>query len=280
MDAEARDPEVVDPEAGDAGVGDDGGTGMPASIEAAWGLRERPHKGPRPSLSQDRIVQAAIQLAQTEGLTAVSMGKVAATLGASTMSLYRHVSAKDELLALMVDAAYGPPPAAATPDEGWREGLSRWAWAFRAAMQRHPWAVRLPIPGLPARPNEVAWFEDGLNSMRDTGLAEAEKASVILLVSGYVRNLATTDADITAAVQASGKTPEAWISAYARLFAKIAETRHFPALSKFVAAGVFDTYDDPDDEFIFGLDRILDGIEALITKRTRASKNTKDLPND
>jgi hypothetical protein len=167
----------------------------------------------------------------------------------------------------MVDAAYGLPPAAPTPDEGWREGLSRWAWAFRACLQRHPWAVRLPISGLPARPNEVAWFEDGLNSLRDTGLAEAEKASVILLVSGYVRNIATTDADIVAAIQASGKTPQAWMSSYARLFAKIAETRRFPALSKFVAAGVFDTYDDPDDEFIFGLDRILDGIDALITAR-------------
>lgn len=246
----------------------DSDTGMPASIEAAWGLRERPHKGPRPSLSQDRIVQAAIQIAQAEGLAAVSMGKVAAKLGASTMSLYRHVSGKDDLLALMVDAAFGPPPAAPTPDEGWREGLSRWAWAFRARLQRHRWAVRLPISGLPARPNEVAWFEDGLNSLRDTSLAEAEKASVILLVSGYVRNIATTDADIVAAIQASGKTPQAWMSSYARLFAKIAETRHFPALSKFVAAGVFDSYDDPDDEFIFGLDRILDGIDALITKRT------------
>jgi AcrR family transcriptional regulator len=253
MDAE--DPEL------------DSGTGMPASIEAAWGLRERPHKGPRPSLSQDRIVQAAIQIAQAEGIAAVSMSKVAAELGASTMSLYRHVSGKDELLALMVDAAYGLPPAAPTPDEGWREGLSRWAWAFRACLQRHPWAVRLPISGLPARPNEVAWFEDGLNSLRDTGLAEAEKASVILLVSGYVRNIATTDADIVAAIQASGKTPQAWLSSYARLFAKIAETRRFPALSKFVAAGVFDTYDDPDDEFIFGLDRILDGIAALVTAR-------------
>jgi AcrR family transcriptional regulator len=249
----------------------DSGTGMPASIEAAWGLRERPHKGPRPSLSQDRIVEAAIQIAQAEGIAAVSMGKVAAKLGASTMSLYRHVSGKDELLALMVDAAYGAPPAPSTPDEGWREGLSRWAWAFRTCMQRHPWAVLLPIPGLPARPNEVAWFEDGLNSLRDTDLAEAEKASVIMLVSGYVRNVATTEADITAAVQASGKTPDDWMAAYARLFVKIAETRHFPALSKFVAAGVFDTFDPPDDEFIFGLDRILDGIEALITKRTPAN---------
>jgi len=78
-------------------------------------------------------------------------------------------------------------------------------------------------------------------------------------------------ADIVAAIQASGKTPQAWMSSYARLFAKIAKTRRFPALSKFVAAGVFDTYDDPDDEFIFGLDRILDGIDALITKRTPPS---------
>jgi AcrR family transcriptional regulator len=240
---------------------------MPASIEAAWGLRERPHKGPRPGLSLERIVQAAIRVAQAEGLAAVSMSRVAAELGASTMSLYRYVSAKDELLALMVDVAYGPP-AAPAPAESWRDGLSRWAWDFRACMQRNAWAVRIPITGLPVRPNEVAWFEDGLHSLRDTGLTEAEKASVLMLVSGYVRTLATLEADLTAALQASGKAPDEWMSSYGRLLAKVTDPQRFPALSKFMAAGVFDVADPPDDEFIFGLDRILDGIAALVSKRT------------
>jgi hypothetical protein len=189
------------------------------------------------------------------------------------------VAAKDELLALMVDAAYGPapagPPPAPGPEErtappdgtGWRVGLSRWAWAMRARIQVHPWVLRIPISGLPTLPNEVGWFEEGLHSLRDTGLSEAEKGSAILLLSGYVRNVAMIDTDIEAAVRASGKTPDDWMSSYARTLTRLADPQRFPALTKFIASGVFDRADPPDAEFSFGLDRVLDGLAALIRTR-------------
>jgi AcrR family transcriptional regulator len=246
---------------------DDSGFELPPSIEAAWGLRPRPSKGPKRGLSLAGIVAAGIRVADADGLAAVSMSRVAADLGASTMSLYRYVSGKEELLALMVDAAYGEPPARPDRGEGWRPGLSRWGWAMRAATRQHPWAVRIPISGLPARPHEVAWFEQALQCLRGTGLTEAEKASVILLLSGYVRNIATQDADIEAAIRASGAAPQEWMSSYARMLTKLADPQRFPALNEFIAAGVFETYDDPDDEFTFGLERILDGIEALVLTR-------------
>src|SRR5215472_3584838 len=81
---------------------------IPGSVTAAWGVRERPHKGPKPGLSLGRIVDAA--------------GRVAAELGTAPMSLYRHVSAKEELLTLMVDAAWGPALDGPAPGEGWRTG--------------------------------------------------------------------------------------------------------------------------------------------------------------
>src|SRR5580704_16646129 len=84
--------------------------GIPDSIAAAWGVRERPHKGPKPALSLPRIVDAAVRIADAEGLDAVSMGRVAVKLGTAPMSLYRHVSAKEELLRLMVDAAWDEFP--------------------------------------------------------------------------------------------------------------------------------------------------------------------------
>jgi AcrR family transcriptional regulator len=248
--------------AGDGGAADE--AGLPATVAAAWGLRERPHKGPKPALSLARIVSAAVQVADAEGLDAVSMGRVAAELGAAPMSLYRHVAGKDELRTLMVDAAWGSPPDAAEPGEGWRAGLARWAWALRARGKRHPWVVRIPLNSLPILPNEVGWFELALACMRDTGLTEARKASVIMLLAGYVRNLATTEADIAAAIQASGLTPVEWMSSYPRILAGLADPRRFPALTQFIAAGVFEAEDGPDDEFMFGLDRILDGLEALI----------------
>jgi AcrR family transcriptional regulator len=249
---------------------------IPGGVAAAWGVRERPHKGPKPALSLGRIVDAAVRVADAEGLDAVSMSRVAAELGTAPMSLYRHVSAKEELLTLMVDAAWGPVsdgpgpvsdgpvsdgPA---PGEGWRAGLSRWAWALRAAARRHPWVVRIPLNGLPIMPNEVAWFENALACMAGTGLSEARKASVIMLLAGYVRTLATTEADIEAAIRASGLTPSQWMASYPRMLAELADPARFPALARFIAAGVFEAEDGPDDEFIFGLDRILDGVAVLI----------------
>jgi AcrR family transcriptional regulator len=239
---------------------------LPADVQAAWGLRAHPGKGPKPGLSLERIVAAAVKIASRDGLDAVSMSRVAAELGASTMSLYRYVNAKDELVKLMIDAAWGPP-APAPPGEEWRAALRRWAWAMRAVLRRHSWAARVPISGLPIMPNEVAWFEQALAGLRDSALTEVEKASVIMLVSGYVRTLAITEADIAAAVAASGAAPDEWMAAYPRMLTKLTDPGQFPALTTFIAAGVFDRADDPDDEFTFGLERILDGIEALVSSR-------------
>jgi AcrR family transcriptional regulator len=238
--------------------------GIPGSVAAAWGVRERPHKGPRPALTLGRIVDAAVRVADAEGLDAVSMGRVAAEIGTAPMSLYRHVSSKEELLTLMVDAAWGPAPAGPEPGEDWRAGLARWAWTLRAEARRHPWVVRIPLSGLPIMPNEVAWFENALACQAGTGLSEARKASVILLLAGYVRNQATTEADIEAAIRASGLTPAQWMASYPRMLAQLADPARFPALTKFIAAGVFEAEDGPDDEFIFGLDRILGGVAVLI----------------
>jgi AcrR family transcriptional regulator len=239
---------------------------LPASLEAAWGLRDRPHKGPKPGLSLRRIVDAGVRVAESEGLGAVSMSRVAAELGASTMSLYRYVAAKDELLDLMVDTALGGPPAA-QDGPGWREGLSRWAWAQRAALYRNQWALRIPISGLPVTPNQVAWFENGLRCLAGTDLGEEAKASVVLLISNYVRAEATVGADIGAAIAARQATPDEWMSYYGRLLASLTDPQRYPAISKLLAAGVFDRADDPADEFVFGLTRILDGIDVLVNAR-------------
>ena len=226
---------------------------LPATVAAAWGVRERSQKGPKPTLSLARIVDAGVRVADSEGLDAVSMGRVAASLDTAPMSLYRHVSSKEELVRLMVDAAWGDSPGPLLPGEDWRAGLSRWAWGFRAALQRHPWAGHLPISGLPIMPREIAWFEDALACLAGTGLTEARKASVIMLLSGYVRNLAATEADIAAVVAASGLGVDEWMASYPRMLGQLTDPRRFPALTAFIAAGVFETADSPDDEFIFGL---------------------------
>jgi AcrR family transcriptional regulator len=254
--------------ASENGVAQEAARGMPGTVAAAWGVRERPHKGPKPALSLARIVDAAVRVADAEGLDAVSMGRVAAEASTAPMSLYRHVASKEELLTLMVDAAWGQAPDGPVPGEGWRAGLSRWAWGLRAGARAHPWVIRIPLNGLPIMPNEVAWFENALACQAGTGLSEARKASVIMLLAGYVRNQATTEADIGAAIRASGLDPMQWMASYPRMLAELADPVRFPALARFIAAGVFEADDGPDDEFIFGLNRILDGVAVLIEAGT------------
>ncbi len=233
---------------------------IPPSIELAWGRRQRPTRGPRPGLTLDRIVAAGIKVAMTEGIGALSMTRVATELGVGTMSLYRYVAAKDELLTLMVDSALGAPPPA-PPDEDWRAGLTRWAVAVRGAYQRHPWALRVPISAPPLGPNNVAWLENALRALRETPLSEQQKLSTVLLVSGFVRNDVTLDLDL-----AAGAGGEQVMPTYARMLGALIEGGDFPALADAVASGALSDEDDPDSEFEFGLERILDGVAALIAR--------------
>ncbi|HWF54770.1 MAG TPA: TetR/AcrR family transcriptional regulator [Solirubrobacteraceae bacterium] len=230
---------------------------IPASIALAWGRRPPRARGPKPGLTLERIVAAGIKVALTEGIGALSMGRVAGELGVGTMSLYRYVAAKDELLTLMVDAALGAPPAG-TPGENWRAGLTRWAVGVRAAYRRHPWSLRVPISGPPLGPNNVAWLERALEALASTPLGEQEKLSTVLLLSGFVRNDVTLNLDFAAA----GGQPEN--PTYGELLRRLIDAADFPALAAAVASGALDDDDDPDSEFEFGLARILDGVQALI----------------
>jgi tetracycline repressor-like protein len=116
----------------------------------------------------------------------------------------------------------------------------------------------------------IAWLERGLDCLGDTGLAEGEKLSAILLLTGFVRNEATLDADISAA-KASGATPHEVMASYGRLLARLTDAQRFPALHTVIASGVLDEPDDFDAEFVFGLERVLDGVEALVVRRREPS---------
>ncbi len=233
---------------------------LPGGIELAWGLRDRSSRGPKRGLTLEQIVAAAIKIALVDGLGALSMSRVAAELGASTMSLYRYVSAKDELLTLMVDTGLGKPPPAA-PGEDWRAGLTRWALGIRRSYRRQPWALRVPISAPPIGPNNVAWLENALQGLAGSPLSESQKLSTVLLISGFVRNEATLTADIAAA---SGGAPV--MPGYGSLLLRLTTAEDFPALHRAIASGALDDDDDLDTEFHFGLERILDGIADLIAR--------------
>jgi AcrR family transcriptional regulator len=209
------------------------------------------------------VVQAALGLADAGGTEALTLPQVARALGCTTMSLYRHVGSKDEFLALVVDAAIGPPPdtAAAT---GWRDGLRRWATSERAVYQRRPWVARMPITGPPLGPNQVGWMEAALGALRGTGLHWGEKLGMLMLVSGYVRQSALLEADL-----AGGEAAEA-ARRYPGALARAIDRARFPETAQLLASGVLESsrtqsYDDGD--FQFGLDRILDGADMAVRRR-------------
>jgi AcrR family transcriptional regulator len=240
---------------------------VPRTLGLLWKrARGQPH-GADVSLNLDRIVAAAVELADARGLPALSMARLAQSLGCATMSLYRHVANKEELQALMVDAASGPPPGLAGAAD-WRIGLERWARELRAVYYRHPWILQMTTGRPPLEPGQLAWLEAGLRAFDGTRLAPREKMSAILLTLNYVRGEAQI---ATGLLQAHKRTRQeesdmqAW---YGRMLARLVDAERFPALTELIAAGAFGA--DPgggSEEFDFGLARLLDGLEAWLRTR-------------
>ena len=192
------------------------------------------------------------------------MAGVAQELGAGTMSLYRYVSSKDELLTLMVDTALARRTH--TPSRSVRDGApgSRaWADGVRRAYNTHRWALKVPITSPPLGPNNVAWMERALSAMAETPLSEAEKLSTLLLLSGFVRNHATLTADL-----ASGAAAAPPAATYGAILSQLADEATFPAVHRAIASGELDDDDDEfEPDFEYGLARILDGVQALIARK-------------
>jgi AcrR family transcriptional regulator len=242
---------------------------LPPELELLWGRRERGRRGPKPSLSIDAIVEAAIGVADAEGLEAVSMARVAAELGFTPMSLYRYVENKDELLALMWNASAQGVESLVIEGDGWRSRLRTWASVQREMLERHPWITRMPMAAPPLAPNSLTFVERGLETLQETGLPDADKLRALGLVSSYTLSEARMahDAALAAArAEASGSPPP---PSFEALLRELVDPASYPLLHHIAWTadiGESSSGFDEAQEFAFGLDRILDGIEALINQ--------------
>ncbi|GAA2088519.1 TetR/AcrR family transcriptional regulator [Streptomyces albiaxialis] len=257
-----------------AGAAEDtaGETGLPAGVETAWGLRVRAPRGPARGLDVPRIVEAAIAVADAEGLGAVSMGRVAKGVGVSTMALYRYVASKDDLLILMEDAAVASPSPGPPVEDGWRAGLEFWSQGIRAVYEQHPWIMRIPISTPPLSPHSVEWMELALSYLAGTGLSAEEQLGVLTLLGGYVRQQVSLSTDIQAAASADGGTWENVERRYWTLLDKLTDRERFPAITALLESGELGGQDGAEVEeegtaFEFGLARILDGVELHMARR-------------
>lgn len=155
-------------------------------IDVLWNRRPGPTRGPKATLTLDALAGAAVEIADAEGIDAVSMQRVAERLGFSKMAIYRHVPNKDVLLAVMIDRAVEAPPDLGG-QRGWRSKLRRYAEELWAVWQRHPWLPNVTLGTRVMGPNETGWVEQAVRSLAGTGLRGDQQIDAVLLVSAQVR---------------------------------------------------------------------------------------------
>jgi AcrR family transcriptional regulator len=251
------------------------GSGDPArSLPLLWRDQKRPTRGPRPGLSVDQVVVAAIELADAEGLAALSMRRVADRLGVGTMSLYTYVPGKAELLDLMLDAVLAEE-ARLGADAGWRAGLELRAREDWALYHRHPWILQISPGRALLGPNETDLFEATLGVVEGIGLSGDEMVLVVSLVAEYTRGAAQTAVGAAQAERRTGISDEEWWKAREPLFDKYFNPARYPTVTRVASTGAFEppagdqayTVAVARRSFEFGLLRVLDGIEAFVAAR-------------
>ena len=240
------------------------------SIELLWRKQQQPVKrGPKPRLTVDMIVRAAIELADAEGLEALSMRRVAEALGMTAMSLYTYVPGKAELLDVMIDTVHGEVAQSAELAGDWRARLALCARETWALYQRHPWLLQIiksrPVLG----PNIFAQYEDQLQAVDGIGLTDLEMDAVVVLLADYVHGAARGAVDAAQAEQRTGLTDEAWWHSYEPLLETVYDPAQFPLASRVgqVAGDTHQAAYHAEFAFTFGLERVLDGIEAMVRSR-------------
>ncbi|MEV4612585.1 TetR/AcrR family transcriptional regulator C-terminal domain-containing protein [Kitasatospora sp. NPDC049258] len=243
--------------------------GTPAEPPAATAPRPAARTGPglrkpaaEQALTPDRIVATAIEVADSEGLASVSMRRVGTELGVATMSLYRHVADKDDLLIRMMDTAWAELALPADAPPLWRPRLELASRELWAGFRRHPWlAPALSITRPQPLPGAVPYSEWVLATLERHGLDPSTAFTAHLMLLNYIRGTAINLESEAEAEALSGLDSEEWLERQEPAFLALFGTGRFPALERLTAAG----YEfDLDHLFEFGLRRILDGIAVLV----------------
>ena len=221
-----------------------------------WDLRDQEKKKPRIALTLPAIIMTAIEIADTDGIEAVSMQRVAADLGFTKMSLYRHVPGKAELLAIMIDTAIAEPPDLSGVPGGWRAKMEEFVRQLAAVWRQHPWLPLVTVGSREMGPREVGWIESPVAALAGTGLTSDERLAAVFVLFGLVRN--------TQSLAEAGTQPWSGGSELADQIHRRADL--FPELSRALSAP---TPALDDNARAFGLARILDGLAVLIDTRGR-----------
>jgi AcrR family transcriptional regulator len=225
----------------------------PATFDLLWAPERGVKRGRRPSLSRETLVRAAIELADTEGIAAVTMQRLAALVDSKAMSLYRYVPSKEVLLDLMWDTAFAGPPTLGSGN--WRSALTDWAVANFERLEQHHWMIELVGSARSVGPRWTSWLDAGLAAMVALPLNTSEKLAVLMVIDGHLRS--------SARLRFGVKADPQWAVDFGRMLRLSVADDSYATIGAMVRRGEFDIPGMSIEQmFDFGLDRILDGIEA------------------
>ncbi|MEE4024987.1 TetR/AcrR family transcriptional regulator [Gordonia sp. PKS22-38] len=266
-------------------MSDSGPDEFPGTVQRLWFGGVSGKRGPKPALSVESIVRAAIEIADADGIAAVSMAKVAEALGCTSMALYRHVANKDELLVLMADAVGGLMTLPDTDGLTWREGLERWATTQVEGMLARPWMLDLPLSSVVPGPQRMEWIDAGFGILRELDISFIDKLAILGLLSQFVLGQGHVEVESRRAAAAvvrreaglDDSTPFSALdpaaveaanpySGFEALMATVAGPDRFPHIAEAIAGA------DPtglEQDLQFGLRVVLDGIERFVEEKAR-----------
>ncbi len=223
-----------------------------------WLQKPGPTRGPKPSVSRDRIARTAVRLADKDGLAAVTMQRIAREVGLTTMALYRYFPSKAEVVALMIDSVADSSLHFGKPSLPWNIRLKNWAECCLTIYRDHRWFLEATTARQsPMGSNELAWMEAALTMLAESGLESKKRHQAFFTIVGHVRGHATFEP--RGGSSAAGKE---WRRELARTLQQ--EANRYPTLMEVLRSGAFS--ESIREAFDFGLDCILDGIRAQVSK--------------
>jgi AcrR family transcriptional regulator len=229
------------------------------SFELLWKQRKKNTRGPEPAFRLGDIARAGAGIADSQGLSALTMAAVARSLGVTTMAVYRYVPSKGALIDLVADSVMARPPRASKAS--WRADISSWTRANLALVQRHPWLFEIISTRACPGPNWARWLDAGLDCLGSLPFSVSEKLALLLLVDGHFR--------AAAQVLVGAKASEEWAQNFGSMLRAAAGNPRYPTLSALLVAGEFEQPGlDLEAMIEFGLERLLDGIEAMARTRS------------
>ncbi|WP_282776870.1 MULTISPECIES: TetR/AcrR family transcriptional regulator C-terminal domain-containing protein [unclassified Nocardia] len=252
-------------------MGERSSAGDPArTLELLWREPGRggPTRGPKQRTTVDAVVAAAVEIADAEGLGALTMRSVAARLGLTPMATYTYVPGKAELLDLMLDTVYLRMERGDTAGKPWRERVSAIAAENRAMLAAHPWVAYVPTTRPPLGPGVAAKYEHELSAFDGLGLTDLEMDSALTHVLGFVHSVARIAIDTRNAAADSGMSDHEWWERAAPVLERVFDAERYPLAARVGAAAgqAHDAAYSADHAYEFGLARVLDGLAALIER--------------